>query len=273
MQFQPHQVITIQRILDDPLDTGTYYVRAYVYKSSTNELLKTIDLIDNGGRRFSATYNAPDPDNNTYGMQIDITTRVFSDSGYTDNNNQYVDESQNHLIKKDNVNLGGGGGGYVDYSGIYKNLRKIIKEEISKIEKPQDLMSKFDAIHTGQMVLGRQIGSIKIPKTDLSDLKDKQDKIIKSISNIPETDLSPILDKMDNSFTELEKELDLKIKNDGKDNKDELNDILNKMQGLTDILKKAVIKDELSKYSELKKLIENKFGNILTITTKPYEKE
>jgi hypothetical protein len=130
MQLEPRSYFTIVRQLKDPQDTGTYYVRAYIRKSLDDTLLDTVDLTDYGGQRFKYNYQLP-ADTSGEGLYIDITTRVFTDSGYTTESDYYQKENFQYLVKKGYNPVYGGGGGYIDY----KKVREIIKEEIEKLPK------------------------------------------------------------------------------------------------------------------------------------------
>jgi len=131
MQLEPQSDFVIVRQLKDPQDTGTYYVRAYIRKSLDDTLLATVDLTNAGSQRFKYTYHLP-ADPSGEGMYIDITTRVFTDSGYTTESDYYQKENFQYLIKKMyNPVYGGGGGGSIDY----KKVREIVKEEIDRLPK------------------------------------------------------------------------------------------------------------------------------------------
>lgn len=150
MQLQSGESFVIVRQLKDPQDTGTYYVRAYIRKSLDDTLLDTIDLTDAGSQRFKKTWQvASDPSG--LGMYVDITTRVFTDSGYTTESDVYQKENYEYLIAQryNPVYGGGGGGSSIDY----KKVRQIVKEEIDKIpqveipkQKEIDLKPVLEAI-------------------------------------------------------------------------------------------------------------------------------
>ncbi len=53
MQLNPHEQFTIVRQIEDHTDSSTYYVRAVVRNAKPDALLATVNLTDQGSRRFS----------------------------------------------------------------------------------------------------------------------------------------------------------------------------------------------------------------------------
>ena len=136
MQLQSDEKFVIVRQLDNPADTNTYYVRAYIRKSLDDTLLDTVNLTDKGSQRFTKSWQVvADPSGE--GMYIDIETRIFTDSAYTSESDVYGRQSQTYLVaKRYNPVYGGGGGGGVDY----KKVRKIIQEELEKLPQPEKVV-------------------------------------------------------------------------------------------------------------------------------------
>jgi len=212
MQLRPTELFTIARQLDDPLDTDTYFVQAYVRKAIDDTLLDTVNLTDKTDQRFRGDWEVP-ADGGGEGFYVTVTTKVFTDSGYTSESDIYGREEREYLVQdRMNPNLGGSGGGSdVDY----KKVRKIIKEELEKIEYPVsdkvDLTSLKMAIDEAKA----EIMMIDIPtpeKTDLAPVLGEISRAIKAIEDkhIPEplvTDLSGLEDTL-------------------KDNKDDVKDLM-----------------------------------------------
>jgi len=59
LQVNPRETYPIVRQLADPLDTGTYYVRAVVRNARTDETLETLNLTNKGSGRFLYNYQVP----------------------------------------------------------------------------------------------------------------------------------------------------------------------------------------------------------------------
>lgn len=188
MLIRPQRNFTVVRQLANHLDTATYYVRAVIRDAFTDDILATLDLDDKGGQRFSAPWVvAQDPSGE--GRDISIVTSVYTDSGYTTKSDNYGDEENTHIIEDRRTSNGGGGamgGGKLDSTRI----RKIVAEEIAKIEFPKFEDSKdmfleplLEALSNVQEV----VSSIEIPTYKEVDLKPVEQAIInveQSISNV-----------------------------------------------------------------------------------------
>jgi hypothetical protein len=181
MQIEPRQTLPITRFLEDPADTDTHYVRAFVYKPATDELLATLSLVDKGSQRFVYNYEIPaDPSGQGYFLHIVI--KVYDDAGYTTESGRYERTQEEYLVKEDMTKLGTGGGG-ADIS--YKKIQEIVKEELDKLPKPEPQ---------------KEI-SFRDVLTALSEAKKEiQDKISAIKIDFPEqkeTDLLPVLKAID----------------------------------------------------------------------------
>lgn len=129
-QLNPGSQKIIVRVLADHTDTSTNYVQAVIRNAATDAVIDTVNLTDQGSRRFSKSWDVPNYGNET---EIVITTTVYTDSGYTTKNANYGEEAQVFLIAiRWSFALGSGGGGS---SVDYKKIREIMKEEIAKAEK------------------------------------------------------------------------------------------------------------------------------------------
>ena len=185
MQLQPREKFTIARQIEDPLDANTYYVRAYIRNAHNDTLLDTLDLEDKGDQRFRVDWDVPE-DGSGEGFYVTITTKVYTDSGYTTESDTYGREEREYLIQmRYNHAIGGGGGGSdVDY----KKVREIVKEELRKIEfpkpaKPVDLTSLKMAVDEAKT----EIMMIDIPKpekVDLSPISREISSVKQQISDI-----------------------------------------------------------------------------------------
>lgn len=211
LQIEPQKSFPIVRNLNNPRDTGTYYVRAYIYDGvDADDLLDTVDLTDLGSQRFKKNWQTP-VDSSGQGRYITIFTKVFTDSGYTTESTRYAREEEMFLIKEGWNRVYGEGGG-ADVS--YKRIRKIVQEEIKKrkIEKV-DLGFVIKALQETQ----KRISAIRIPELDF-DIKPLLDLIETSNASIkkeikgriddiriPENDLTPLIRTLNQSAEELNK--------------------------------------------------------------------
>lgn len=135
MQFNPSQKYTLVRQLDNINDTGTYYVQAIIRFSDSGNIWQTVKLTAQAGQRFVGSFIAPPAGPN--GVMIDITSFVYTDSGYSALSTTYATENDQHLVQPlFNQALGFGGGGS-DISK--KDVREVIKEELAKIKPNNEL--------------------------------------------------------------------------------------------------------------------------------------
>lgn len=166
-QLEPAETFIITRQLEDPADTNTYYLRAYVRNAKSDTLLDTIDLTDKGSQRFRGNWDVPQ-DGSGLGFYVTILVKVFTDSGYTTESPLYARTEQQYLIQQRwNTALGGGGG--VDIN--YKKVRRIIQEELEKLPQPIrpkdiDLVPILERIRENY----EKISNIKIPSQKEIDL-------------------------------------------------------------------------------------------------------
>ena len=200
MQIEPQKKFIICRQLDDPLDVDTLYIRAYIRDAFDDSLLDTVDLTDKGDHRFRYSWQVV-ADGSGQGRYITITTKVFTDSGYTSESDVYGRQENEYLVKVSwNEVFGHGGGADINY----KKVRKIIKEELEKI--PKDELPEIK--ETDLTLVLRAIRAIKIPeaqipdKVDLEPIKNQIQVVKKAIEDIyiPEQeklDLSPVLGEME----------------------------------------------------------------------------
>lgn len=259
IQLRPTEQFTIVRVLGDTVDTSTYYVQAVIRNSNTDAIIDTVNLTDQGNRRFTGGWEVV-ADVGGEGFYVDVTTTVYTDSGFTTNAPDYAEESETYLIQ-DRYNrtfgLGGGGGVDVDYS----KLRRIVKEEIKGIIMPKQEKIDLKPIQSSIKDVLSEVGNIKFPEQKETDLSEviSNIKITKdAIDNkhIPEPEkinLIPIIKENskenNNIILDIGKMLKIILK-EVKSSNDETNKIFNKFKSqkikfdLTHKLKKFFITPE-----------------------------
>lgn len=211
MMLKPREWFTIARGLEDHTDTNTYYVRAVIKNSRTNEIIETINLDDSGdGHLFLKPWQVV-ADSSGQGFYIVIITSVYTDAGYTVKG-IYGDKYDTYLVdERVNANLGFGGGGGPDID--YKRIRKIVEEVCEKPEKT-DLKPVLEAIRAIKMPdikFPEQIIPERIDLTGITTKLQEIEKIkdlVKSI-NIPEVNLIPLFDKIEEHKVKMESLQDL----------------------------------------------------------------
>ena len=179
IQLRPTEKFVITRQLSSPRDTNTYFVRAFVRNALDDTLLDTIDLDDKTDQRFRGTWEVV-ADGSGEGFYITITTKVYTDSGFTTESNRYARLENEYLVQErfnHNVHMAFGGGSDIDY----KKIAKIVKEEIAGKELVVNLESVITALQETQ----RMINDITIPETDLKSLTE----FIKLISENSKSDI------------------------------------------------------------------------------------
>lgn len=213
ISLQPREHFAIVRVLGDHTDSTTYYVRATVRDAITGVTLETLALNDLGSRRFTYNYQVP-ADSSGLGKYIDITTEVFTDSGYTTKASTYSDENETYLVwdRISGMKRGGGDAPAIDY----KKIAKIMSDCMKGMEMPNmDLEPVLKALQSLQTA----VDSIEVPeaeKVELEPVMAKMEEIIgkikksevaiidevqaKEIPEQKETDLSPVIDAFKNSF-------------------------------------------------------------------------
>ncbi len=142
MQIAPQENFPIVYLIGDPFDATTYYVQAIIRDSGTGATLITKNLTNGGSRRFSGIVQAPS-DPSGLGRFIDVTTSVYTDSGYTTKSQNYEERQETYLVTpRWSIALGGGVGGGVAFD--YEKIRTIFLEVIADkihIPAPVDISS------------------------------------------------------------------------------------------------------------------------------------
>lgn len=212
MNILPQSTLRIVRQLSDTSDSGTNYVQAVVKNSATSAVLDTINLTDEGSQRFTGSYfTAPDASGNGY--YLDITTTVYTDSGYTTINTNYARETHTYHVYQEMMHFGGGG---VEVN--YDKIRRLIKEELAaqeKMEIPEqrDLTPEMLGMERRiKEAVQQAISGIQFPaqvKPDLDRvIRDVNSKVDEAINTMliavdqkevtPETDLMPVMQAIEN---------------------------------------------------------------------------
>ena len=160
MEIEPGQPFTIWRKLEDPNDSTTYYVQATVYDMRDNSTIQTVNLTDQTGRIFSKQIDAPN-DSSGQGRWIAISTRVYTDSGYTTLSEIKKEESREYKVIARRVSLGGGGSGLT-----VKDVRAVFVKELEKLPEPE----KIDLTTLENLIkaVGDKVDSKEVPTLDLS---------------------------------------------------------------------------------------------------------
>lgn len=196
MEIVPSLPFTIWRKLEDPSDSTTYYVKAEVRDMRSNDLLLTVRLTDQGNQIFSKEIDAPG-DSSGQGRWIAISTKVYTDSGYTTLSPIHREESREYKVIRRLTSLGGGGSAGVDYDKIFK----LFGQSIEKLPKPEkiSLATLEDLIRE----VGNKVDGIEMPTTDLSPLleaiREVKNDLQNSIKSIPKPEpinLSPVMEKL-----------------------------------------------------------------------------
>lgn len=211
MELQPGKNFTIVRQLGMPGDVATYYVQAVVKNSSSGAVITTVNLTDNGSQRFTGSFQVP-ADTSGQGTNIDITTTVYTDSGYTTQSNIYTIDNAAYLIfdrlLPRSVAVGGFGGDSTDYQRIQKMIDGAIKKIVipeAKEMKETDLSPVLSSVDTMKSAIAGVLEKSVKPLNDkIQRLQDSLNTKVEEISAIiqgraefTETDLSPLMEKVD----------------------------------------------------------------------------
>lgn len=185
--------------------------------SATGAIIKLAGLnyvnliVDSGNsRRFAQNIQAPN-DPSGFGFWIDVTTSVYTDSGYTTKSLIYEENIERYLVgERWNLSQGAGGGwvtvddkkgkkgmAFIDYDKI----GLLLEEKLAGHKvKPQKF--NIDPILDGHEEIKSMIGSIPPPHPPI-DLKAHTSIILDAVANhfkalkFPEFDPTPILARID----------------------------------------------------------------------------
>lgn len=210
MQLSPGEIFTVARQIADPYDEATYYVRAEIRDARTDELLATLDLEDKGNQRFRKEWQVA-PDQTGLGRYITVTTRVYTDSGYTTLSANYGVEEREYCIQVRRPYGGGGGGGSLGLRREdLEKIGKVIATELAKLERT-DLVPVMEALARveARKELDLEPGLVRLE----SGLSQAATAILGAIAglkfpDIPETDLTPVLEKLEGLADDLRQAAD-----------------------------------------------------------------
>lgn len=213
MNLQPQNSFTVVRQISNHTDTNTYYVQAVIRNAYTDTIIDTLDLISRGSQRYSLNWLVP-ADPSGQGFYISIVTSVYTDSGYTTKSENYGDDESTYLVQ-DRILLGRVGGSGGGDSTDYDLIRKIVKDEITKIEKaePAEMPEmRWDEVLSAISDLQDKVLAIPTQYQDLSPFFIGAVEMIKKAvadKEIPEgTDITPALDQLKALSATLNKVLD-----------------------------------------------------------------
>jgi hypothetical protein len=215
MQILPNAPFPIVYVISDPSDVATYYVRSVVRNSATGAIIKinnanfvNLTVDPTNSRRFSKLIQSP-IDVSGNGFFIDVTTTVYTDSGYTTKSQIYQEDNVKYLVLQPwTTGLGLGGGGWKPEGGgiDWKKIKELILEAFNEL--PTTELPNLDLspvlIHTKQ--IKDMISEIPQPEKVNIDLESHTKRIIsaheKAIKGIEfpeqkEVDLSPISDSIE----------------------------------------------------------------------------
>lgn len=193
MNINPQSTLRIVRQLSDPTDSSTYYVQAVVRNSASGATLQTVNLTDEGSQRFTGSYHTP-ADVSGNGFYLDITTTVYTDSGYSTVSTDYsVDTQTYHVQQAWNHAAGLGGGVEVNYDKV----RSIIKEELGKLDIPSPVDATpavMDVERRLREAIVGAVSSISIPEQVQPDL----DRVVRELKTTIEDAVNTMLIAVDN---------------------------------------------------------------------------
>ncbi len=225
LSLQPREYFPISRVLADPADATVYFVRAVVRNARTNAVIDTLNLVSLGNGAWAYSWQVP-ADPSGQGIFISITTRVYTDSGYTTLSDAYVQENQTYQIYDRMKWVAAmaqqisaiGMGPDIDYKkigavvakAITKGLEPLktavddIAEDVDAIELPEAKETDLGPVLEGLASLAIALEPLgKLQNADLSNItaliNDAREKVAAiKMPEQKETDLSPVLDAIKN---------------------------------------------------------------------------
>jgi hypothetical protein len=183
--LRPGSSFNIVWQISDPLDSTTYYPQVVIYDSVKNLVLDTVNLTLDSSGRYSALWQVPQ-DSYNLGLQIDMTVRIYTDSGHTTVSPNYQIENRIYKIKNETQNFGGSG----DYTD-YRHIAKLIKEEVALVSLSfVPLIDEMREVKARVLSLETKVSNIK-PATLIQDLS----AVTKELLAV-KTDLNNEMDKL-----------------------------------------------------------------------------
>lgn len=184
----------ISRVLPDPSDNTTYYVRAVVRNGSTGAVLANVNLLAQGNQIYSAVYRTPALAS-AQPLFLTITTTVYTDAGYSipstvygndQDTIQIFDTTNLAIIQAQQISAIVAGavpaGSDIDYKKIGKIFSTALAEAskeplahlanlhelISEFHSKADLTSVLDAIEQKTMNLEILLGAVYAKTIDFA---------------------------------------------------------------------------------------------------------
>ena len=213
MQVEPQTPLPLVYQINDHMDASrdSYYVRAVVRDSLTGATIQSKNLSSAGlgTGRYTSQFGAP-VDGTGLGRQIDVTTTVYSDSGYTTKHASYAEVLERWYVKSAPVHYGGGNTSEdIDYARIEKILKKAVKDEFDGRGEPapgeqvnltplqESIASVIAAIDALEMPEIKEPEKINLDPV-LNAIAALETAIAGKIDTIPESDLDPVIDGIQN---------------------------------------------------------------------------
>lgn len=225
--LQPREYFPISRLLPDPSDSNTYYLRAVIRNATSGATIDTVDLLTQGNRIYAEAWQAPS-DPSGRGLFITITTSVYTDSGYTTKSDVYGEETDTFVVF-DRFNslqllatqisaIVGSGAEEIDYKKIKKMIDDAFQNVSARLKvlesketpKPLDLSPVLASLSK----ISSAVASIKIPEFEKADLApflekftSETNRVLEAIAAIviPEPEKMPdILSPINERFDEVE---------------------------------------------------------------------
>lgn len=216
-QLTPNQPFTFVFQLGDPTDTSTNYVQSIVRLSANNSTVATMKLTSLGGQRFSGTFTVPS-DVSSQGYYLDITTFVYTDSGYSQLNVNYPISTQQYfcIMPLNSFAMAAGDDG-IDEATLIKVLEKMLGKHVGGIKFPTPRDIDFSPL-TGKQdelleMMVENRGHHLTTHAKIDDTKNEIAKIPKShpiVKEPKEVDLYPLIEgiqNIHNAHDEFEKKM------------------------------------------------------------------
>ena len=188
-QLSPQEKFVIAMQLDDSSDTSTYYVQAIIQDLLDESIVDTVNLTDRGDQRFTKEWLVP-KDRVGTGMYISITTKVYTDSGYTTLSDIYAAHAETYLIQdRWNYALGSGGGVDISYKKITEIVEKVVQKHIQPIPDNSGIIKVVERLETSISAIPTELVKIPdMPKADLkpvlNEVKKNQKDLVSAISDL-----------------------------------------------------------------------------------------
>ncbi len=281
MELQPGKNFTIVRQLGMPGDVATYYVQAVVKNSSTGATIEAVNLTDNGSQRFTGVFQVPQ-DTSGQGLNIDITTTVYTDSGYSTQSNIYTIDNSAYLVFDRlvgrNIAVGGFGADNVDYKRVKKIVEEVvatIKVEEARVEPKNEVVDLSPVLNSISAVMN---------KIDAVDTKSRDTSILSAINKIKAdiksaVDIKDIHSKLNKIYEVIYAESESNNQSRAATSQ-ELKTLLNESKALLEKVDETIIKTntysedvKLSTDKEKMKELKNYIGELGNTLTKVFKEQ